>query len=85
MSPSGYAQAVEEWTAGGIIVAEYVYGLGLDPVSMGRDPRKTTVSPAHLGGSRRPVKEPQLRRHQRRPGIGWCDEPHLQRERRLDN
>ncbi|HXG08424.1 MAG TPA: RHS repeat-associated core domain-containing protein [Gemmataceae bacterium] len=35
-SPSGYAQVIEERTESGLIVASYVYGAGLDPISVAR-------------------------------------------------
>jgi RHS repeat-associated protein len=37
MGPSGYAQVIEERTAGGVFVASYVYGAGLDPLSVTKD------------------------------------------------
>ena len=48
LSPSGFGQVVEERTAGGLVVAQYVYGLGLDPISMSRDLNGTpaTLEPA---------------------------------------
>jgi RHS repeat-associated protein/uncharacterized repeat protein (TIGR01451 family) len=36
LSPSGYAQVVEERTASGVLVASYVYGASLDPISVHR-------------------------------------------------
>jgi RHS repeat-associated protein/uncharacterized repeat protein (TIGR01451 family) len=35
-SPAGYAEVVEERTESGLIVASYVYGVGLDPISTAR-------------------------------------------------
>ena len=44
LSPSGYAQVVEE-LASGVLVVSYVYGASLDPISMNRD---TNGSPSSL-------------------------------------
>jgi len=35
-SPAGYAEVIEERTESGLIVATYVYGAGLDPISVAR-------------------------------------------------
>ena len=43
LSPSGHAQVVEE-RAGGLLVASYVYGAGLDPLSTNRDLDGTPAS-----------------------------------------
>jgi RHS repeat-associated protein len=47
MSPSGYAQVIDE-LVGTTLVASYVYGAGLDPISMNRD---TNGSPLSLESS----------------------------------
>jgi hypothetical protein len=36
MSPSGYAEIVEEHTLAGVLLASYVYGANLDPISQWR-------------------------------------------------
>jgi RHS repeat-associated protein len=54
LSPTGYAQVVEERTAGGVLVASYVYGASLDPVSIHRVGAETGV---YLGDGHSGVRQ----------------------------